>query len=74
MRVRCKLELNYSDARFADIVYRSVKVDDERFVKSSLDGNKLIAEIESDSAGSLLHTLDDYLACISIAEKILDKD
>lgn len=74
MRVRCKLELNYSDARSAEIIYRSVKVDDERFVKSSLDGNKLIAEIETDSTGSLLHTLDDYLACISIAEKILDKD
>lgn len=74
MKVRCRLELFYNDTKSAEIIYRSVKVDDEKFVKSSLDGKRVIAEIETDSTGSLLHTLDDYLACISIAEKILDKD
>jgi hypothetical protein len=34
----------------------------------------LEAEISSDSISSLLHTLDDYLACISVAGKVVDKD
>jgi len=34
------------------------------------DNKKIIANISSTSIGSILHTLDDYLACISVAEKI----
>lgn len=72
MKIRCRLEMNYGE--HAELIYRSVKVDDERFVESFLDKNKLVAEISSSSPGSLLHTLNDYLSCLSIAEKILDKD
>lgn len=74
MKIRCKIELNYNDKRSAEIIYKSIKMDDEDFVKSYLCDKKIIAEIESPSIGSLLHTLNDYLACISVAEEVLDKD
>ena len=41
------------------------------FVKQWRDDKKLSAHIESKSVSSLLHTLDDYLACVSVAEKIV---
>lgn len=70
MKVRCRLVLEYDDERIAEIVYKSVKVDDKDFVKSSLNGRRIIARTEAISINSLLHTLNDYLACISTAEKI----
>jgi hypothetical protein len=35
--------------------------------------NKIISEIESKSIPSMLHTVDDYLSCVGVAEKIVDK-
>jgi len=70
MRVRCRLELEYPDKKLAELVYKSVKVDDDGFISSSLKENVLVAEMEAESPSSLLHTLDDYLSCISVAEKV----
>ena len=44
------------------------------FVSSKINGKKLEAEIMATSVSSLLHTLDDYLACVSVAIKVVDKD
>ncbi|HDO19577.1 MAG TPA: hypothetical protein ENG74_02495 [Thermoplasmatales archaeon] len=74
MKAKCRLEMEFKDSKIADIIMRSIKVDDYNFVKSKTDGNKLIAEIEAKSVSSLLHTIDDYLACVTIAEKVVDKD
>jgi len=41
---------------------------------AELNSKHLIAEIEANSVSSLLHTIDDYLACVGVAEKIVDKD
>ena len=38
------------------------------------DRNIFKAHIERESIPSLIHTLDDFFACISVAEKVLDKD
>lgn len=71
MEIKCRFILEYRDERDAEIIYRSVKIDDEDFVKSYLDGRRIIAEIDAYSIGSLLHTINDYLACISVAEKVI---
>jgi hypothetical protein len=36
-------------------------------------GKTLEAVVESSSISSLLHTLDDYLACVSVAADIVKK-
>ena len=74
MKVRCILAIDFDDAKKARSVLKSVEVDDFDFVKSKINKNKLEAKITSDSVPSLLHTLDDYLACVSVAMKVLDKD
>ena len=74
MKVSCNLAIEYSSSKKAEKVLRSIKVDDFNFVNSKLNGNRLETKIESKSVSSLLHTLDDYLACISVAEKIVDKN
>ncbi|HDM66760.1 MAG TPA: hypothetical protein ENG62_00010 [Thermoplasmatales archaeon] len=70
MRIRCELILDFKDEKQAKDVYQAVNLDDKGFIESHVEGNKIIAYVESKTIPSLLHTLDDYLACLSIAEKI----
>jgi hypothetical protein len=65
--------IEFDNTKVAETVLNSVSVDDFDFVKSKKTDKKLEAHIESNSISSLLHTLDDYLACISVAEKVVKK-
>jgi tRNA threonylcarbamoyladenosine modification (KEOPS) complex Pcc1 subunit len=73
MKAECILTIEFENAATAKKILQSITTDDQGFVKSSLKGNKLEATIQSKSVASLLHTLDDYLACVSVAKDIVDK-
>jgi len=74
MKASCKITIDFEDGKKVKTVLKAIQVDDFDFVKSKINKNKLEAEISSNSVSSLLHTLDDYLACVSVADKIVDKD
>ena len=74
MKVSCILEIDFDGKEKAVNVFKSIKVDDLSFVSSKIKNSKIEARIDADSISSLLHTIDDYLACLSVAEKIVDKD
>lgn len=73
MKAMCTITLEFEDAQKAKKVLRSIQADDQGFVTSTLKGKTLEAVIESKSVPSLLHTLDDYLACVSVADEIVKK-
>ena len=73
MKIRCEVVLDYGDAKTAQMVLRSTQVDNFDFVRSTVQGKRLTAVMESTSVSALIHTLDDYLACVSVAEKVVDK-
>ena len=74
MKVNCDIVIDFDDIIKVKTVLKSIKVDDFDFVKSKANGKRLEAKIETNSISSLIHTLDDYLACVSVAMKVLDKD
>lgn len=74
MKAECSLEIDFESADDVKKIVKSVNVDDFDFVTTTVSGKKLVAEIKSNSISSLLHTLDDYLACVTVASKIVDKD
>lgn len=74
MKVNCDIVISFSDAKKVKTVLKSIKVDDFDFVESKANGKRLEAKIKTNSISSLIHTLDDYLACVSVAIKVLDKD
>ena len=74
MKASCKITLEFKDKKTVSTILKSTQVDDLNFVKSKSKDNALMAEINADSISSLLHTLDDYLACVSVASKVVDKD
>ena len=74
MKTFCDIVVECGDEKKAKTVLKSIEVDNFEFVNAQVKGTQLEAHIESSSVSSLLHTLDDYLACVSVAEKIVDKD
>lgn len=74
MKIKCEIEIDCDSEKKISDIMKSVDVDNYDFVKTEKKGNTLIAHIDSNSVSSMIHTLDDYLACISVAKKIVDKD
>jgi len=73
LKISCKIDLEYKNQEIAKTVFQSVKVDNFDFIKSKVEKNQLSAEIKSKSVSSLIHTLDDFLACVSVATNVVDK-
>ena len=74
MDVACDIVIEFDDVESVKTVQKSIEVDNFDFVESKINGKKLEAQIKASSVSSLLHTLDDYLACVSVAMKVLDKN
>jgi tRNA threonylcarbamoyladenosine modification (KEOPS) complex Pcc1 subunit len=73
MKATCMLTIECRDAERAKNILRSITIDDQGFVHSKRKGKTIEATVEATSVASLLHTLYDYLACVSVAEKIVNK-
>ena len=69
MKARAQLRLTFEDATTAEAVASSVSLDDEGYIETRRRGRAITAEARADGTMSLLHTLDDYLACVSVAER-----
>ena len=65
--------MEYKDPEYAEIVYKSLEVDNEGFVQSVLDEDEINFKIESDKLGSFLATADDLIASEILAEEIIKK-
>ncbi|HIJ16970.1 MAG TPA: hypothetical protein HA364_04245 [Thermoplasmata archaeon] len=71
--VRCSLTIAFRSAAEAETVHRSVELDNDGYLETKVEGQTVVARIEADSLKSLLHTLDDFLACLGVADKIVSK-
>ena len=73
-KVRCTLNLEFDSHESAERVHKSVELDNQGYLSTEVKGNAIVAKIEADSLNSLLHTLDDFLACTSVADRIVSKE
>ena len=73
MKISCNVKIDYENEKETNAILNSIEVDNLNYIKSEKKGKSLVTTIESNSISSLIHTLDDYLACVSIAEKIIKK-
>ena len=74
MKASCDVVIEFDNAKKVKTVLKSIEIDNLNFVTTKIKGKCLEAHVESNSVSSLLHTLDDYLACVSVAEKVVDKN
>ena len=68
----CRLEFRYASPEVAEKVLQAVEQENAPFVAARVEGATLISEAEARSLGSLVRTLEDYLANLSVAEQVLD--
>lgn len=73
MKINGALTLKYNTEESACLVYDSLEVDNENYVKSNLDDNTINYEIASESLGSFLATIDDLIASEIVSENIIKK-
>ncbi len=69
MKSRATLTLTFPDAATARAVADSVSLEDQGYIRTRRTGRVLTATAHASDPLSLLHTLDDYLACVSVAER-----
>lgn len=71
MDVSCSLRFAFRSKEEAESVLEAIRTDDEEFVNTRLDGSTVVSDIAAKSIPSLMHTLDDYLSCFTVAEEII---
>ena len=73
MKVSCTIDLSFDSPEHATQIYESVKVDNAMFMDSKIKQKSIHTKIETTSVSSMIHTVDDYLACVRVAENIIEK-
>ena len=70
MKVKSKIKLKFKTDKDAEIIYRTLEVDNKNFLDSKLENNTIIYTIDNDSLTTTLATIDDLIACEILSEKI----
>ena len=70
MKVKSKIELKFKTEKDAEIIYRTLEVDNKNFLDSKLENNTITYTIDNDSLTTTLATIDDLIACEILSEKI----
>ena len=73
MKINGLLTLKYKTNESASLIYNSLEVDNGNYVKSNLNDSSINYEINSESLGSFLATVDDLIASEIVSEKIIKK-
>ncbi|HDS59164.1 MAG TPA: hypothetical protein ENN54_02570 [Thermoplasmatales archaeon] len=69
MTVTATLRLEYASPDEAERIARTLAPDNQGYIQVTVSGNVILATATASTAGSLRHTLDDFLACLSLAER-----
>ncbi len=68
MNFKTKMIFTYSDEKYAKIAYNSLYPDNEGFVRSEVNDNKLICIIENKNINSVLNSIEDLIHCEKVIE------
>ncbi|MBR5503841.1 MAG: hypothetical protein IKV87_05305 [Methanobrevibacter sp.] len=71
MKIKSNMKLKYNNSKNAEIVYKSLEVDNEGFLESKLNSDEIEYNIESDNLGTFLNTADDLIASEILVEDLL---
>jgi len=71
--IKCEFTFEYKSIKKAKIIKESLEPDNDDFIEIELIGSDLKATCKADTPMELLHTIDDFLACLTISEDSLDQ-
>jgi hypothetical protein len=67
--VDCLIELDYEDERTAEAILAAISPDNAPYAEAERVGTKVIVRSRSKTCPQMLHTTEDLLACIKVAEE-----
>ncbi len=70
MKIQCRFIFEYPTIQNARVIYQSLQIDNQNFLKSWIRGKQIEVEITGLSIPSILHTLNDFLSCLTVAEQV----
>ena len=69
MSVDCFIELDYEDERTAEAVLAAISPDNAPYAEAERVGTRVMVRSRSRTCPQMLHTTEDLLACIRVAEE-----
>lgn len=69
MPLECTIQLEYQSDKQAQTVMRAIELDNDKFANAERKGRVVVIRSSSESIPSMLHTLEDLLACVRVAEE-----
>jgi tRNA threonylcarbamoyladenosine modification (KEOPS) complex Pcc1 subunit len=69
--VDCRIVIEYPDERAAIKVLRAIEQDNGSHASSHVEGRELILQASARSESSMVHTLDDLLSCVKVADEMI---
>ena len=71
MPLECTIQLKYQNEKQAEMVKRAIELDNDKYADAERKGRVVVVYSSSESVPSMLHTLEDLLACVRVAEETL---
>ena len=68
MAVETIIELDYDSEAEAVAVMEAIAPGNAPYAEAERSGNRLTIRARSSTAGQMLHTMEDLLACVKVAE------
>ncbi len=65
------MTLEYEDKHEAEVVASSLSPDNEDYIELEVKCSKIECVAKAETPKKLLHTIDDFLACVTVAEETL---
>ena len=73
MKISGDLTFIYKTDKDAEVVFDSLEVDNDNYLKSKLNNNSIEYKISSEKLGTFLATADDLISSEIVVEKIIEK-
>jgi hypothetical protein len=71
VQVECRIELEYESERQAMNVASAISLDNGEYASTEVAGRRLIITSKAPSAPSMLHTIEDLMACLKVADQVV---
>ena len=71
MRSICTLEIELPDESSAQNIARALELDNADYIETRVEGKIIFARTEAENIMTLRNTIDDYLACLTVAQRSL---
>ncbi len=73
MSVDCEIRLEYEDEARARVVLKSIEQDNTPFARAVQEGSEVLIKASARNIPSIIHTLEDLLVCVKVAEEMLSE-